>query len=59
MLRILKGWAYTFSEVEGDAVVRNGDWDDIEVLYAESYLTLEEYRELLDAARKQKDTGDR
>ena len=57
MLKMLKGWEYTFSEVEGDAVVRSGDWDDIEVLYAESYLTLEEYRELLDAARKQKDTG--
>lgn len=57
MLKMLKGWEYTFSEVEGDAVVRNGDWDDIEVLYAENYLTPEEYRELLDAARKQKDTG--
>lgn len=57
MLKILKEWEYTFSEVEGDAVVRSGDWDDIEVLYAENYLTPEEYRELLDAARKQKDTG--
>lgn len=51
MLRTLKGWSHTFSEVKGDAVVRNGNWDDIEVLYAEGYLTTEEYRELLDAAR--------
>ena len=51
MMRTLKGWAYTFSEVEGDAVVWDGDWDDIEVLYAEGYLTPEEYRELLNAAR--------
>lgn len=51
MLRALKRWSYTFSEVKGDAVVRNGNWDDIEVLYAEGYLTPEEYRELLDAAR--------
>lgn len=51
MMRILKGWSYTFSEVKDDAVVWNGNWDDIEVLYAEGYLTPEEYRELLDATR--------
>lgn len=51
MMRKLKGWPYSFSKVEDDAVVRNGDWDDIEVLYAEGYLTPEEYRELLNAAR--------
>lgn len=55
MMRILKGWSYTFSEVKGDAVVQNGDWDDIEVLYAKGYLTPEEYRELLYAVREQKD----
>lgn len=57
MLRVLKGWPYTFSEVKDDAVVQSGDWDDIEVLYAEGYLTSEEYRELLDETRKSEDTS--
>jgi hypothetical protein len=57
MMRTLKGWSYTFSEVKDDAVVQNGDWDEIEALYVEGYLTSEEYRELLDTAREQKSTG--
>lgn len=52
MMRTLKGWPYTFSKVEDDTVVQHGDWDDIEVLYADGYLTSEEYRELLDATTK-------
>lgn len=55
MLKVLKGWNYTFSEVKGDAVVQSGNWDDIEALYAEGYLTSEEYRELLDTVREQED----
>ena len=47
MLQKLKDWKYTFSEFEDDAIVRRGDWDDIEALYAECYLSTQEYRELL------------
>ena len=57
MLKVLKGWNYTFSEVKGDAVVQSGNWDDIEALYAEGYLTSEEYRELLDTVREQEDAN--
>lgn len=57
MMILLKGWSYTFSEVKDDAVVQNGDGDDIEVLCAEGYLTSEEYRELLDETRKSEDTN--
>lgn len=57
MMRTLKGWSYTFSEVKCDAVVQNGNWDDIEVLYAEGYLAPEEYRELLDATQKPEDSN--
>ena len=55
MLQKLKHWKYTFSEIEDDAVVRRGDWDDIEALYAEHYLSTQEYRELLNTARKIRD----
>lgn len=57
MLKVLKGWNYTFSEVKGDAVVQSGNWDDIEALYAEGYLAPEEYRELLDTVREQEDAN--
>jgi hypothetical protein len=57
MMRVLKGWPYTFSEVKDDAVVQGGDWDDIEVLYAEGYLNPEEYGELLDATQKPEDSN--
>ena len=57
MLQKLKDWKYTFSEFEDDAIVRRGDWDDIEALYAECYLSTQEYRELLNTARKIRDNS--
>lgn len=57
MMRVLREWPYTFSEVKDDAVVQSGNWDDIEALYAKGYLTSEEYRELIDETRKSEDTS--